>query len=199
MNSKILIDLPEIIETPRLSLQMPKAGIGKKLYEAILDGYEDYIKWLNWSKCVPTVEQVEEECRKHHAEFILRDFIRYIIIEKSSNTVVGRCAFPSFQANWIIPQFGISYFIRKTKRDKGFATEASHAMAFLAFKVLKARKVEIHCDAENLASCKVPEKLGFKLEYTQKGWWPRHDNNLVNLKAYSIFSINDLPDLEIKL
>lgn len=44
--NRILIDLPEIIETPRLKLQMPKAGFGEKLYQAIVDGYDDYVRWL---------------------------------------------------------------------------------------------------------------------------------------------------------
>ncbi|MDP3532744.1 MAG: GNAT family N-acetyltransferase [Alphaproteobacteria bacterium] len=153
----------------RLLLQMPKAGFGEKLHEAILDGYETAKAWLNWPDTLPTALKVEEDCRNHHAEFILRTFIRYIIIEKATSKIVGRCAFPSFQANWAIPQFGISYFIRKDSQSKGYATEAAHAMAVLAFQTLKARKVEIYVDAENLASCRVPEKLNFKHEYTQKG------------------------------
>ena len=184
--NRILIDLPEVIETPRLILQMPKAGFGEKLHQAILDGYDDYVQWLNWPKTIPTPQSVEEECRRHHAEFILRDFIRYIIIEKSSGEVIGRCALPSFQANWLIPQFGISYFIRQSKRKNGYATEAAHAMALLAFQVLKARKVEIYCDADNLFSSRVPEKLNFELEYTQKGGWPRQDMKLAVLKTYYI-------------
>ncbi|MBA2628863.1 MAG: GNAT family N-acetyltransferase [Rickettsiaceae bacterium] len=48
-------------------------------------------------------------------------------------------------------------------------------MAVIAFKLLKAKKMEIYCDAENIASTKVPLKLGFKLGYTQKGGWPRQD------------------------
>ena len=77
--NKILIDLPEIIETPRLKLQMPKAGFGEKLHDAISDGYEDYVKWLNWPATPPLKQAVEEDCRKHMAEFILRDFIRYLV------------------------------------------------------------------------------------------------------------------------
>lgn len=195
--NKTLIDLPETIATKRLKLQMPKAGFGEKLYQAISDGYEDYIKWLNWPKAIPTVEMLEEECRKHHADFILREFIRYLVIEKETGEIVGRCAFPSFQANWTIPQFGISYFIRKSKRSKGYATEASHAMSLLAFRVLQAKKLEIYCDAENVASTKIPLKLGFKIEYTQKGGWLRQDGQLAELQTYSIFSANDLPDLEV--
>jgi ribosomal-protein-serine acetyltransferase len=78
---------------------MPKAGFGIKLHAAITDGYEDYIKWLNWPSNIPTPEAVEEEYRKHTADFILREVIRYLIIDKSTDDVIGRCAFPPFQAN----------------------------------------------------------------------------------------------------
>lgn len=146
---------------------------------------------------MPTEQAAEEDCRKHHAEFILRDFIRYIIIEKSTNTVVGRCAFPSFQVNWVIPQFGVSYFIRRSQRAKGYATEAAHAMTLLAFQILNARKVEIYCDDENAASRRIPEKINFELEYTQKGGWPRPDGKLATLHTYSLFDPEKLPALKV--
>lgn len=188
----ILIDLPEQIETPRLFLQMPKAGFGAKLHEAILDGYNTTSIWLNWPKIPPTALMVEEDCRKHHAEFILRTFIRYIIVEKKTSKIIGRCAFPSFQANWTIPQFGLSYFIRKDSQSKGYATETAYTMTILAFKTLKAHKVEIFVDADNLASCRVPEKLNFNHEYTQKGGWPKHSGGLTELKTYALFDLKDL-------
>jgi RimJ/RimL family protein N-acetyltransferase len=99
--------------------------------------------------------------------------------------------------NWRIPQFGIAYFIRRSKRTKGYATESVHAMTLLALRVLKARKVEIYCDAENAASCGVPEKLNFQLEYTQKGCWPRQDGELANLRTYALFSEDQLPKLKV--
>jgi len=52
--NKILIDLPKLIETPRLKLQVPEAGFGKEVHQSIIDGYEDYLKWLNWPKDEPT-------------------------------------------------------------------------------------------------------------------------------------------------
>jgi RimJ/RimL family protein N-acetyltransferase len=194
----ILIDIPEVIVTPRLKLQMPKAGFGEAVQQAIADGYEDYMRWLSWPAGIPTAEAVEIDCRKHQAEFILRDFIRYVVIEKESGQVVGRCGFPPFQANWKIPQFGISYFIRKSQRSKGYATEASHGLAMLAFNVLKAKKVEIYCDLENIASTKIPLNLNFKLEYSQRGGWPRPDGELAHLHTYSCFSVEDLPQRDIK-
>lgn len=135
----LFIDLPEHIETPHLTLQIPKAGFGQKLHEAIMDGYSDYVTWLAWLETPPTAHDVEGDCRKHHADFILRSFIRYLILEKSTGEIVGRCAYPSFQVQWDIPQFGISYFIRKSARGKGFATEASLALSHLSFDLLKAK------------------------------------------------------------
>jgi RimJ/RimL family protein N-acetyltransferase len=62
---------------------------------------------------------------------------------------------------------------------------------------LQAKKLEIFCDAENMASRRASVKLGFKLECVQKGGWPRQDGKLAELHAYSLFSegglIDDLP------
>ena len=195
--NKILLDIPQQIETPKLILQMPKAGFGKKLHKAITDGYDDYIKYLNWPREIASEEAVEIDCRKHNAEFITRECIRYLIIEKDTGEVVGRCAFPPILTTWDVPQFGISYFVAKSKRSKGYATEASHALTILAFKILKAKKVEIYCEVENIPSNIVPQKLNFKLEYTKRGWWPRPDGQLAELNVYSIFSENDLPELKL--
>ncbi len=195
--SRILLDIPQVIETSRLKLLMPQAGFGPQLHAAIMDGFEDYVKWLAWPDKPPTIEAVEEENRKNQAEFILRDFIRYLIIDKKTEHVVGRCAFPPIQLNWAIPEFGISYFIRKTQRGNGYATEAAHALALMAFKVLNAKKVEIYCDDENTASQKIPERIGFKLEYTQRGGWPRPDGKLAKLHTYSVFSADELANLEV--
>lgn len=190
--NRLLIDLPETLETKNLWLKMPRSGFGQSLHQAIMDGYEDCVMWLNWPDNPPSVEQVEIDCRQHHADFILRSSIRYLIVDKVDGSVVGRCAFPSHQANWSISQFGISYFVRKTARSRGFATEAAGALSQIAFDVLKARKVEIFCDAQNTASIKIPLKLGFELEYVQKGGWLTQCGTLAELRTYSIFSQENL-------
>lgn len=150
-------------------------------------------KWFNWSAAFPTKEAVELDCRQQHAQFILRQDIRYLIIDKMSGEVVGRCALPSSQAVWSIPQFGVAYFVRASRRAQGVATEASHALTLLAFNILQAKKVEICADGENEASRRVPEKLNFELEYQKKGGWPRVDGQLANLLVFSVFSPADLP------
>lgn len=134
----------------------------------------------------------EEDCRRQHASFILRDFIRYLVIEKETGEVLDRFAFPYFQSHWAIPQFGISYFLLKSAQGKGYATEATRAMTRLVFEIFRAKKVEILCDVENFASQGIPQRLGFTHECTMSGGWPRTDSNLAKLHLYAIFSANDL-------
>lgn len=192
-----LMDVPEKIITPRLILRVPHGGDGPGLHEAILDGYEDYVKWLNWPFIPPSQEKVEEECRKHHAQFILREDIRYLITLKDSGKIIGRCGYPFLQAMWQIPQFGISYFISKTHRRQGFGVETAQGLTRVAFECFKAKKVEIKVDEENMAGRKIPEALNFMLEYTQKGGWPRRDEKLADLYTYAIFQKEDLPPLDV--
>lgn len=173
-------------------MRSPKAGDGEAVHKAILDGYEDYIKWLCWPQTPPTIEEVEIECRKHQAEFILRDCIRYLIIEKESGRVVGRCAYPPVQVYWNIPQFGISYFISASFRKRGYASEAAYYLAHNAFDNMNAKKVEIYCDVKNEASNLVPQKLGFVEEYRTKGTWPSTDDSLAEICCYVAFNISDL-------
>lgn len=193
-----MIDVPQILETPRLRLVMPQAGMGALVHDALLDGYQSYVNWLHWDPKEPSVDEVERDCRKRHAQFILRDMVSFIIFEKESNSVLGRSGFAPPQTFWEIPQFGIAYFIRESKRGRGFAGEAAHAMAKLAFDVLLAKKIEIHCDKLNVPSNRVPQKLGFDLERSQKGGWLSSDKkNLADLNIYSLFDESSLPSLSV--
>lgn len=42
--NEILADIPQIIETERLKLVRPRAGLGPELHAAIIDAPNDYIK-----------------------------------------------------------------------------------------------------------------------------------------------------------
>lgn len=48
-----------------------------------------------------------------------------------------------------------------------------------------------------MASNKIPLKLHFALEYSQRGGWLRADGQLAHLHIYSLFTIDALPALEI--
>lgn len=196
---RILLDLPVPITTPRLILRPPQAGDGKGLHAAMLDGYADLVKWVYKPPSPPTVEMIEKEVRIQSATWILREDIRFICIRKDTNKIIGRLAYPAPLCNWDIPLIGISYFICRSAQAKGFATEAVNALTRYAFQTIKARKVEIKVDTDNKASVRVPEKLGFQLEATQIGNWPRPDKQeLAEIRTYCAFNTEQLPPFDVK-
>jgi len=175
------------IDTPRLVLKAPDISFGERFYEAKLDGYTESAKWLIWDKSPQTLDETTKECNQRNKDFKNKKEIYYFITDKTSSNVIGFCAFPARKAIWDVPQFSITYFIRESERGKGYIYEVIEAMKDLGFGVLKARKLEILCDEENIVSCKVAEKTGFEFEYTFTGGWLREDGNLPKVKVYSMF------------
>lgn len=194
IDNPIMLDLPAGIETPRLILRPPRAGDGAKVHAAMMDGYDDCVKWVCWDSTPPTVEEVEITCRQQQASWITREFMRFLIIHKDTDEVVGCTAYPPFQLDWRIPFFGISYFISQSQQGNGYATESVAALTHFAFDHLKARKVEIKCDEENPSSQGIPKKLGFELETKQRGNWPSADRKQLSmLLTYARFNTAEMP------
>ena len=63
----------------------------------------------------------------------------------------------------------IGYHIAKKFTGKGYASEAVTSFLPVIMKQLDIKKIYGVCDAENIASCKVLEKCGFKLAYEGSG------------------------------
>jgi RimJ/RimL family protein N-acetyltransferase len=63
------------------------------------------------------------------------------------------------------PEIGIiGYCLSKAYWDKGYCTEAVRALLELGFTRLALHKISALCDPENIASIRVLEKAGMKLE-----------------------------------
>jgi RimJ/RimL family protein N-acetyltransferase len=60
----------------------------------------------------------------------------------------------------------IGYWIHKDYVNQGLVTECTAALVKVAFELMHAHRLEIHCDPGNLASAAIPRKLGFTHEGT---------------------------------
>ncbi len=66
--------------------------------------------------------------------------------------------------DWSLRRFEIGYWRKTGCEGRGIVTEATRAMARLAFDPLGARRVELRMDDNNERSWKVAERAGFTLE-----------------------------------
>jgi RimJ/RimL family protein N-acetyltransferase len=60
----------------------------------------------------------------------------------------------------------IGYWVHAAYQRRGIATDAARLLTDAAFAFPDVRRVEIHCDAGNIASAGVARTLGYRLDRT---------------------------------
>jgi RimJ/RimL family protein N-acetyltransferase len=162
MKPPILVDFPESIETERLLIRSPLLGDGQELHAAVRESIEELTPWMTWPKEHRTVDDSEASARRARVAFLQRSELRLHLYLKGTDTLVGSSGLQGI--DWEVPKFEIGYWCRTRFTGRGYITEAVLGITAFAFDVLGAKRLEIRCDSSNLASVRVAERAGFKLE-----------------------------------
>jgi len=172
MSNPILLDIPDSFETERLLIRVPRAGDGPALNAAVLETFDQLHLWMPWAKEPPSVEKSEENSRKAHAQFILREDITLRLIHKQSGLFLGSSGL--HPRDWALPRFEVGYWCRTRFQKQGYITEAVRGILDFGFQSLHARRIEIHCDSLNVSSCRVAERVGMRkeAEFANMLAWP---------------------------
>ncbi len=160
----ILLDFPSQFESERLIIRAPRPGDGKAVYEAVTMSIDELKQWLPFAQNEQTPEQTEINMREAHIRFLKREDLRLLIFHKETGQLVGSTGL--HRMDWEIPKFEIGYWIATRFSGNGYMTEAIARLTEFAFTELNAKRVEIRCDAANLKSRAIPERLNFELEGT---------------------------------
>lgn len=181
-----LYEIPEEIETDRLTLCAPRPGAGAAVYESVAASLEELKPWMPWVHEPLSIEIAEAELRRAQARFVTREDLRYNIFLRDGQTYIGGTGL--HRIDWTLRRFEIGYWIDSRHTGRGYATEAAKAMADLALNTLSARRVEIRVDALNAQSAAIPPKLGFKLDGRLKNALPAHDgsNEIRDMLLFSL-------------
>jgi ribosomal-protein-serine acetyltransferase len=157
----ILLDLPDQLETERMILRIPQSHDGKLVHPAFESSYEQIIQYLDWAHG-QTAEGTERYIRQSRADFILRENFVFVMLNKETGEFIGMCS--GHARNEAVPEYEIGYWQSTTLSGKGYMTEAVKAVANYLFTHLKAERVMIRCDKENLGSAGVARRAGFVYE-----------------------------------
>ena len=193
----VLLDLPDQIFTPQLCLRGPRPGDGKELNAAILESISELKPWLPFARSTPTTDESEENVRRAHAKFCLREDLRFHFYDRSSGKMLGSSGLHRIQ--WSLPSFEIGYWVRTEYQGKGYVSEAVNALTRFAFEYLQAKRVEIRCNARNVRSLAVMKRLGFNYEALLK----MSDAHALSIEdrdtlVYARFTADGLPALEVQ-
>ncbi len=158
----ILREFPYSFETKRLTIRGPLPGDGAELYTAVAESQEALKPWLPWAVNIPDAEAYEARVREGRLKFLSRDDLWLMLLLKETNTIIGGSGL--HRIDWDVPKFEIGYWVRTGYAGRGYITEAVEGITNFAFDMLGAKRVEIRCDAKNIRSAAVPQRLGYKLE-----------------------------------
>ena len=150
------------------------------LKEAVDSSLEHLRPWMPWAHDAPQpLPQTAELLRRFRGQFDLDQNYVYGLLDRDERRVVGGSGFHLRVGD---DAFEIGYWIRASHAGRGLATEATAALTRVAFDVCGVERIEIRVEPANLASARVPEKLGYIREATLRRrlpagpGQPKHDS-----------------------
>lgn len=175
MSEIISNELPyeKIQVTPSLELRQLTLSDAERTFY-LVDLNRDYLsQWLPWAGSTLSVEDSKEfirkmiESRKDGSEYGYAIVVDRLIMGHMSIMHLNDGEDPE-----------IGYWIASEASGKGTTTVAANALTEFGFNVLKLPKIVIKADQGNIPSNKVAEKLGYKIEKTERS---RYTNQLANV------------------
>lgn len=153
-----------MITTQRLILRPLELTDIHPLHQCILRSLGSLQRWLVWSLNA-SLESTRRFVELSFSQPINAKpkFLPLAMILKDNSTIIGMTGFNEMGDTYV-PYYEIGYWIDESYSGLGLTTEAVKALTSFAFDKLQAQRVQICCQAENLASKRVAEKAGFEFE-----------------------------------
>lgn len=192
----ILLPLPMPITTPRLILRPPGAGDGLEQMKAIEDSINELREWMPWAEKAQTLEEAEANVRNARLRVDARTDLRIHAYDRATGKHIVSSGL--HRVDWDVRKFEIGYWVRTPYRGQGYVSEVVNALSRYAFTQLRARRVEIRCDAHNEPSIKVAKRLGFQQEgyFRNDGLKPRSEAPRDTM-IFARVDLAGLPELDV--
>jgi RimJ/RimL family protein N-acetyltransferase len=130
--------------------------------EAIDASFDELHRWMPWAAERPTAESVRAFVEPSSREFGgVKAAANYAIVLGDGGRYVGSCGLMQDLGPHVLE---IGYWVDTRYTGRGIAKQAARLAADAALALDHVTRVEIRCDADNVASAKVAEGIGFVLD-----------------------------------
>jgi len=172
------------IRTPRLVLRCFEPRDAEEL-GCVLDLNQQHLRpWVDWTPDGSrSLDARLALLRRMRGAFDLDRDYAYAITDKNDGVIRGAATFTigAYDGANLL-----GYWLAAESTGQGFATEATAALARVAFEVHLQDRVEIHCDPKNERSAHVPKRLGFAHDATLRGRLRREDGVIGDRMIWSM-------------
>ena len=155
-----MADLPDTLPAGPLRLERWRPDRIDEVLDAVRASLPDLQQWMPWAQTMPTREAQLLALTVGEAAFDAGTDFNYLYREHEMGELVGGGGLHRRIGPNAIE---IGYWVRSDRHGRGYATAAAGALTDAAFTHLAdVERVEIHMDRANVASARIPGKLGFR-------------------------------------
>lgn len=162
-----LINLPSVIITPRLLIRPIEPKDGSIIFDYKKESWKELDEWMMWNRPPSIEKRIPQDddlfCQYKYDRLIERKDLTFLAFCRHTQVLIGTGGLT--QCDWNAGSFNLSYSVRTTQTQKGYAKEIALALTQYAFKALFAKKVLAFHGDGNVGSEKVINYLGFKKLY----------------------------------
>lgn len=187
----LLIDVPPEVHSERLLIRAMVPTDAEALFASVDESRDTLDPWMPWAAETRSVDDSREAIARFVANWSLRKDLPYGIFDAATGEHLGGTGLHRF--DWELRMFEIGYWLRSSATGKGYVTESTRALTWMAFEELRARRVEIRLDPANARSKAVPERLGFVHEGTLRDSLLDHHGNVRSTDIYALVEGDPLP------
>lgn len=122
--------------------------------------HEDYLRWFPGDYDSKTLEKTREWIGSNLERFSSNRGFAVGIWHQGD--LAGMIDLQ--EVDWVSRKSGLAYWLGAAFQGKGLMTRACQALVDHAFGEMNLNRIEIRCAPENVKSCAVAQRLGFKRE-----------------------------------
>ena len=146
-------------------------------FSAVRSSAEILGRWMPWCHAQYSIEEAKAWLTTCQTEWAQGTSYPFLVVEPDSNEVLGSVDINQINRDH---NFGnIGYWVSSSHTGRGIATSAVKMVAHFGFYEAGFTRLEIVALAENIASRRVAEKAGAKLECIARnrllGWGKAHE------------------------
>jgi RimJ/RimL family protein N-acetyltransferase len=162
-----LIPIAEELRGQRIVLHRQRRGDAADLFAALEASRERLAPWLHFPDPLQTVEATRDWLIHLESRWLLRQALSFGIRHIETHEYLGGVELHTIL--WDRRFFALGYWLRSDAEGHGYMSEAVRILTDYAFSELGANKVALRCDARNVRSAAVAERLGFIREAQLRG------------------------------
>ncbi len=128
----------------------------------LINGDPEIERWLELMPSPYTKQDAREWIARAAEAWRTGQFLPFAVLAAETGQVVGGLGFNSIDLDSASGEIG--YWLSAAARGRGLTTRALRLVTLWGFQALALERIQVRAELENVASCRVAEKAGYRRE-----------------------------------